>query len=167
MTQKMLRSLQTTNGDGTGEGAKTVLPSKAYAKVSMRLVPNQDSREIGELFTKHIRAIAPKSVKVKITNLHGGEPALTPTDSLAYKAASEAIHEAWGKYPVPMMEGGSIPIVALFKKELGIDSLLLGFGLAEDAIHSPDESFGLFNFYKGTETIMRFYKHFSEMFNKS
>ena len=154
-------------GGYTGEGAKTVLPSKAYAKVSMRLVPNQDSREIGELFTKHIQSIAPKSVKVKITNLHGGEPALTPTDSVAYKAASEAIREAWGKYPVPMMEGGSIPIVALFKKELGIDSLLLGFGLAEDAIHSPDESFGLFNFFKGTETIMRFYGHFSEMFRKA
>ena len=154
-------------GGYTGEGAKTVLPSKAYAKVSMRLVPNQDSREIGELFTKHIQSIAPKSVKMKITNLHGGEPALTPTDSVAYKAASEAIREAWGKYPVPMMEGGSIPIVALFKKELGIDSLLLGFGLAEDAIHSPDESFGLFNFFKGTETIMRFYGHFSEMFRKA
>ncbi|HLF35989.1 MAG TPA: M20/M25/M40 family metallo-hydrolase, partial [Cyclobacteriaceae bacterium] len=150
-------------GGYTGEGAKTIIPSKATAKISMRLVPNQSSKEIGKLFTKYILSTAPKSVRVKVTNLHGAEPAITPTDSVAYRAASEAFKEGWGKYPIPMLEGGSIPIVTLFKKELGADSLLLGFGLREDAIHSPNESYGLFNFFKGTETIVLFYKHFAEM----
>ncbi len=153
-------------GGYIGEGAKTVLPAKASAKISMRLVPNQESHEIEELFIDYLRKLAPKSVKVKVTGLHVREPARTPTDSVAYKAASEAFKEAWGKYPVPMMEGGSIPIVSLFKKELEIDSLLIGFGLAEDAIHSPNESYGLFNFFKGTETIILFYKYFSEMVKK-
>jgi acetylornithine deacetylase/succinyl-diaminopimelate desuccinylase-like protein len=154
-------------GGYTGEGAKTILPSKASAKVSMRLVPDQDSKEIARLFTSHILSIAPESVKVKVTNLHGGEPAMTPTDSVAYKAASEAFRESWGKYPLPMLEGGSIPVVSLFKKELGADSILLGFGLKEDAIHSPNESFGLFNFFRGTETIILFYKYFAAMKGKN
>ncbi|MEM8895610.1 MAG: dipeptidase [Bacteroidota bacterium] len=152
-------------GGYTGEGAKTVLPSKAYAKISMRLVPNQVSDEITQLFTKHFQSIAPKSVKVKVTPHHGGEPAVIPTDSLAYQAAKDAFEEAWGKEPIPMREGGSIPIVALFQKELGLDSMLLGFGLDEDAIHSPNESYGLFNYYKGIETITLFYKHFAARHN--
>ncbi len=150
-------------GGYTGEGAKTVLPSKANAKISMRLVPNQDSDEITELFERYFQSIAPKSVKVKVTPHHGGEPAVIPTGSIGYKAAEKAMAEAWGKDPIPMREGGSIPIVALFQKELGLDSILLGFGLDEDAIHSPNESYGLFNFYRGIETITHFYKHFAEM----
>lgn len=148
-------------GGYTGEGAKTVLPSKANAKISMRLVPNQSSDEITELFTKHFNAIAPDTVKVKVTPHHGGEAAVTPIDSVAYKAASEAFYEGWGKYPIPTMEGGSIPIVSLFDKILGLNTILFGFGLKEDAIHSPNESYGLFNFYKGIETIVLFYKHFA------
>jgi len=116
-------------GGYTGEGAKTVLPSKAYAKISMRLVPLQNNHEITELFTKHFELIAPKSVKVKVTALHGGEPAVTPTDSKAYAAASKAFEEVWGKTPIPTRDGGSIPIVSLFKKELGLDTVLMGFGL--------------------------------------
>jgi len=153
-------------GGYTGEGAKTVLPSKAYAKISMRLVPNQSSKKITELFTKHFEAIAPKSVKVKVRPHHGGEPAVTPTDSLAYKAASLAFEEAWGKTPVPMREGGSIPIVSLFEKELELKTVLLGFGLDEDAIHSPNESYQVFNYFKGIETISLFYKHFAELNKK-
>lgn len=148
-------------GGYTGEGAKTVLPSKAFAKISMRLVPNQVSDEITELFTSHFKSIAPKSVKVEVRPHHGGEPAVIPTDSVAYQAAKDAFTEAWGKEPIPMREGGSIPIVALFQKELGLDSMLMGFGLDEDAIHSPNESYGLFNYYKGIETITLFYKHFA------
>ncbi len=148
-------------GGYTGEGAKTVLPSKAYAKISMRLVPNQVSSEITDLFTEHFNKIAPKSVKVEVRPHHGGEPAVIPTDSLAYQAAKDAFIEAWDKEPIPMREGGSIPIVALFQEELGLDSMLLGFGLDEDAIHSPNESYGLFNYYKGIETITLFYKHFA------
>jgi acetylornithine deacetylase/succinyl-diaminopimelate desuccinylase-like protein len=150
-------------GGYMGEGAKTVLPSKAHAKISMRLVPDQKSAEITELFTKHIKAIAPKTVKVKVTPHHGGEAAVTPIDSIAYKAASEAFYEGWGKYPIPTMEGGSIPIVSLFDKILGLNTILFGFGLKEDAIHSPNESFGLFNFYKGIETIVLFYQHFARL----
>ncbi|MEQ9301647.1 MAG: dipeptidase [Cyclobacteriaceae bacterium] len=148
-------------GGYIGEGAKTVLPSKAFAKISMRLVPNQVSDEITELFTSHFKSIAPKSVKVEVRPHHGGEPAVIPTDSVAYQAAKDAFTEAWGKEPIPMREGGSIPIVALFQKELGLDSMLMGFGLDEDAIHSPNESYGLFNYYKGIETITLFYKHFA------
>ncbi|CAN0588422.1 unnamed protein product, partial [Laminaria digitata] len=144
-------------GGYTGEGAKTVLPSKAFAKISMRLVPSQVSDEITELFTSHFKSIAPKSVKVEVRPHHGGEPAVIPTDSVAYQAAKDAFTEAWGKEPIPMREGGSIPIVALFQKELGLDSMLMGFGLDEDAIHSPNESYGLFNYYKGIETINLYY----------
>lgn len=154
-------------GGYTGEGAKTVLPSKAHAKISMRLVPNQNSKEITRLFTEHFKSIAPKTVKVKITPHHGGEPAVTPTDSIAFQAASEAFREGWGKVPIPTMEGGSIPIVSLFDKILGLNTILLGFGLKEDAIHSPNESYGLFNFYKGIETIILFYKHFARLNGKN
>ena len=149
-------------GGYTGEGAKTVLPSKATAKISMRLVPNQSSKEITELFTKHIKSIAPKSVKVKVTAHHGGEPAVTSTTSTAYKAASNAFAEVWGKEPIPTREGGSIPIVSLFKQELGLDSVLMGFGLNSDAIHSPNEHYGIKNFLLGIETIVAFYKHFGK-----
>ncbi|MEM8568247.1 MAG: dipeptidase [Bacteroidota bacterium] len=148
-------------GGYTGEGAKTVLPSKAYAKISMRLVPHQVSEEITALFTNHFRSIAPKSVKVSVTPHHGGEPAVTPTDSKAYEAASKAFEEAWGKTPVPTRDGGSIPIVSLFKQELGSDTVLMGFGLDSDAIHSPNEHYGLFNYMKGIETITLFHKHFA------
>ncbi|MBL7843984.1 MAG: dipeptidase [Cyclobacteriaceae bacterium] len=149
-------------GGYTGEGAKTVLPSKAFAKISMRLVPNQSNEEITELFTKHFNAIAPKSVKVKVTALHGGQPAVTPTDSAAFKAASAAFQEVWGKKPIPTRDGGSIPIVALFKDELGLDTVLMGFGLDSDAIHSPNEHYGVKNFLLGIETIVAFYNHYSK-----
>ncbi|MEP2773733.1 MAG: dipeptidase [Fulvivirga sp.] len=148
-------------GGYIGEGAKTVLPSKANAKISMRLVPNQSSEEITKLFTEHFKKIAPDSVKVKVTPHHGGEPAVTPTDSVAYEAASAAFQEAWGKRPIPTRDGGSIPIVALFKEELGLDTLLMGFGLDSDAIHSPNEHYGVTNYIKGIETITLFYKHFA------
>jgi len=148
-------------GGYIGEGAKTVLPSKASAKISMRLVPNQDSQEIAELFSKHFLSIAPKSVKVKVIPHHGGQPAVTPTNSKAFKAASDAFVEVWGKTPIPTRDGGSIPIVSLFKKELGLDTVLMGFGLDSDAIHSPNEHYGVKNFLIGIETIVTFYKHFS------
>jgi acetylornithine deacetylase/succinyl-diaminopimelate desuccinylase-like protein len=149
-------------GGYTGEGAKTVLPSKAHAKISMRLVPNQVSSEITELFTKHFQKIAPSSVKVKVMAHHGGEPAVTPTDSVAFKAASKAFEEVWGKSPIPTRDGGSIPIVALFKRELGLDTVLMGFGLDSDAIHSPNEHYGVKNFLIGIETIVAFYKHYAK-----
>lgn len=149
-------------GGYTGEGAKTVLPSKAYAKISMRLVPNQNNQEITELFTRHFLSIAPKSVKVKVTPLHGGEAAVTPTDSEAFRAASAAFKEVFGKAPIPTRDGGSIPIVALFKKELGLDTVLMGFGFDSDAIHSPNEHYGVKNFLMGIETIVSFYKHYSK-----
>ena len=148
-------------GGYTGEGAKTVLPSKASAKISMRLVPNQDPDEVTHLFTEYFHKLAPGTVKVKVTPHHGGEPAMVSTKSLAYQAAARAVEEAWGKTPIPTREGGSIPIVALFQKVLGLDSLLMGFGLDEDAIHSPNESYGIFNYIKGIETITLFYKHFA------
>jgi acetylornithine deacetylase/succinyl-diaminopimelate desuccinylase-like protein len=150
-------------GGYTQPGAKTVLPSKAYAKISMRLVPNQHPEEINELFAKHFHSIAPKSVKVEVKFHHGGFPYVTPTDSLEYKAASMALEETFGKKPVPTRGGGSIPIVALFEKELGIKSILMGFGLDSDAIHSPNEHFGIFNFLKGIETIPLFYKHYTNL----
>ena len=149
-------------GGYTGEGAKTVLPSKAHAKISMRLVPNQISSEITELFTKHFQSIAPNYVKVKVMAHHGGEPAVTQTDSEAYKAASKAFEEVYGKTPIPTRDGGSIPIVALFKKELGLDTVLMGFGLDSDAIHSPNEHYGVNNFLTGIETIVAFYKHYAK-----
>ena len=148
-------------GGYTGEGAKTVLPSKASAKISMRLVPNQIHDEITDLFTKHFLSIAPKTVKVKVTAHHGGAPAVTPTDSKAFKAASKAFEDVWGKTPIPTRDGGSIPIVALFKKELGLDTVLMGFGLDSDAIHSPNEHFGIKNFLLGIETIVAFHRHYA------
>lgn len=150
-------------GGYTGEGAKTVLPSKAFAKFSMRLVPNQQSEKITKLFADYFTSIAPKSVKVVVKPHHGGEPVVTPTDSVAYKAASKAMEETFGKKPVPTRGGGSIPIVALFEKELGLKSVLMGFGLDSDLIHSPNEHYGIFNFLKGIETISRFYHHYAAM----
>ncbi|MHA6249818.1 dipeptidase [Pontibacter sp. CAU 1760] len=150
-------------GGYTGEGAKTVIASKAFAKISMRLVPDQSSEEITAKFQKHFESIAPKSVKVVVKPHHGGEPVVTPTDSVAYQAASKAYEEAFGVKPIPVRSGGSIPIVAMFKSELGLDSVLMGFGLDTDAIHSPNEHFGVFNYMKGIETIPLFYKHFAEM----
>ena len=149
-------------GGYTGPGAKTVLPSKAFAKISMRLVPNQKSDEITKLFKEHFESLAPESVKVKVTMHHGGEAAVVSTDSDAYRATSKAFEAAWGKTPIPTREGGSIPIVAFFQKELKTDPILMGFGLDSDAIHSPNESYGLFNFFKGIETISYFYQFFSE-----
>ncbi|MDP3469778.1 MAG: dipeptidase [Daejeonella sp.] len=149
-------------GGYIGEGAKTVLPSKAFAKISMRLVPNQQSDKITKLFKDHFESIAPKSVKVKVTPHHGGEPVVTPTDSIAYKAAQKAILESFGKEPIPTRGGGSIPIVALFEKELGIKTVLMGFGLDSDNLHSPNEKFDIANFYKGIETIPLFHKYFAE-----
>lgn len=153
-------------GGYTGEGAKTVLPSKAFAKISMRLVPGQNSEKTAQLFTKHFTSIAPKSVKVKVTTHHGGEPVLTPTDSIAFKAASKAMEETFGKKPIPTRGGGSIPIVALFESVLGLKSVLMGFGLDTDAIHSPNEHFGVFNYFKGIETIPLFFKNYAEMSRK-
>ncbi|MFZ9503608.1 MAG: dipeptidase [Cyclobacteriaceae bacterium] len=149
-------------GGYTGEGAKTVLPAKASAKISMRLVPNQHPDEITELFTRHFKAIAPSTVRVKVTAHHGGEAAVTPTDSKAFLAASAAFEEVWGKKPIPTRDGGSIPIVALFKRELGLDTVLMGFGLDTDALHSPNEHYGIQNFLIGIETIVGFYKHFGK-----
>jgi acetylornithine deacetylase/succinyl-diaminopimelate desuccinylase-like protein len=150
-------------GGYTGAGAKTVLPAKAYAKISMRLVPDQDNVEITKLFTRHFLDLAPSGVRVKVTPHHGGQPAVTKTNSMAYQAASMAFKEAWGKEPIPTRDGGSIHIVALFKEVLKTNVVLLGFGLASDAIHSPNEHFGLYNYYKGIETIALFYKHFASL----
>lgn len=147
-------------GGYTGEGAKTVIASKAHAKISMRLVPNQHPDTITALFTKHFQAIAPASVSVKVMPHHGGVPVVVSTETKAYRAASKAFEKTWNKKPIPSREGGSIPIVALFKNELGVDSLLMGFGLDEDAIHSPNESYGVFNFFQGIKTIVEFYKEY-------
>lgn len=150
-------------GGYTGEGSKTVLPSKAFAKISMRLVPNQSSEKITKLFSDHFKKIAPKSVKVEVRPHHGGEPVVTPTDSVAFKAASKAMETTFGKKPIPTRGGGSIPIVALFEKELGLKSVLMGFGLDSDLIHSPNENYGIFNYMKGIETIPLFFKNYAEM----
>jgi acetylornithine deacetylase/succinyl-diaminopimelate desuccinylase-like protein len=152
-------------GGYTGEGAKTVIASKAFAKISMRLVPDQDPEEITNLFKNHFESIAPNAVKVVVKPHHGGEAAVTPIDSIGYKAASMAYEKAFGKKPIPVRSGGSIPIVAMFEKELGLKTILMGFGLDSDAIHSPNEHFGLFNFYKGIETIPYFYHYFTELNN--
>lgn len=149
-------------GGYIGEGAKTVIASKAYAKISMRLVPNQDWEEITELFKIHFENIAPKGVKVKVTPHHGGQGYVTPIDSLGYKAASKAYEKTFGKTPIPQRSGGSIPIVSLFEKELKSKTILMGFGLDSDAIHSPNEHFGVWNYLKGIETIPWFYKYFTE-----
>jgi acetylornithine deacetylase/succinyl-diaminopimelate desuccinylase-like protein len=150
-------------GGYTGEGAKTVLPSKASAKISMRLVPHQTSDEISALFQKHFESIAPAGVTVKVTAHHGGEPVVTPTDSIAYKAAAKAIQTSFGKDPIPTRGGGSIPIVALFESTLGLKTVLMGFGLDNDNIHSPNEKYDVANYYKGIETIPYFHKYFAEM----
>jgi len=148
-------------GGYTGEGAKTVIASKAHAKISMRLVPHQTSDEITQLFQRHFESIAPAGVTVTIKPHHGGEPVVTPTDSVAYKAAADAMETTFGKRPIPTRGGGSIPIVAMFKNELGLDTVLLGFGLDSDAIHSPNEHYGVFNFLKGIETIPHFYRNYA------
>jgi acetylornithine deacetylase/succinyl-diaminopimelate desuccinylase-like protein len=150
-------------GGYTGEGAKTVLPSKAFAKISMRLVPNQHPENISELFAKHFEAIAPPSVNVKVTAHHGGHPVVTPTNSIEYKAAERAMETTYGKKPIPTRGGGSIPIIALFESILGLKSVLMGFGLDSDALHSPNEHYGLVNFYKGIETIPYFCTYYAEM----
>ena len=150
-------------GGYIGEGAKTVIASKAYAKISMRLVPDQDPDEITKLFKNYFESIAPEGVRVKVKPHHGGQPAVTPIDSAGYKAASKAMEQTFGKRPIPLRSGGSIPIVSLFEKELGVKTVLMGFGLDSDAIHSPNEHYGLFNFYKGIETIPYFYKYFAEL----
>lgn len=149
-------------GGYTLEGTKTIIPSKAYAKISMRLVPDQNWKKIAELFEAHFRNIAPKCVKVDVKALHGGQPYVSPTDLKAYKAAEAAIVDTFGKRPLPFYSGGSIPIVSGFENILGMKSILIGFGLGKDAIHSPNESYGLDQFYKGIDTIIRFYKHFAE-----
>jgi acetylornithine deacetylase/succinyl-diaminopimelate desuccinylase-like protein len=149
-------------GGYTGEGAKTVIASKAFAKISMRLVPDQDPEEITKLFQDHFEKIAPNSVRVKVLPHHGGEPVVTPTGSFAYDAAARAYEKTFGKRPIPVRSGGSIPIIAMFEKELGLKTILMGFGLDSDAIHSPNEHYGLFNFYKGIETIPYFFKNFSQ-----
>ena len=150
-------------GGYIGEGAKTVLPSKAYAKISARLVPNQTSGKITEILINHLQKIAPANVTVKATLHHGGEPYMTPIDSIAYKAAAKAMETTFGKTPIPVRGGGSIPICALFEKELGIKIVFMGFGLDSDNLHSPNEKFNIDNFYKGIETIPYFHKYFSEM----
>jgi len=152
-------------GGYTAEGAKTVIASKAYAKISMRLVPHQSSEEITEKFTKHFQKIAPPTVRVKVTPHHGGEPVVIPTDSVAYRAASKAYETTFNRKPVPVRGGGSIPIVAMFKDKLGLDSIMMGFGLDSDAIHSPNEHFGVFNYLKGIETIPYFYQNLRKMWS--
>lgn len=150
-------------GGYTGEGAKTVLPSKAFAKISARLVPNQNSDKITELLINHLKKIAPPTVSLKATLHHGGEPYMTPVDSKAYKAAAAAIKDTFGKDPIPVRGGGSIPICSLFEEELGVKIVFMGFGLDSDNLHSPNEKFNLDNYYKGIETIPHFHKHFAEM----
>lgn len=149
-------------GGYTGEGSKTVLPSKATAKISARLVPNQSSQKITGLLLEHFKKIAPPSVSVKVMEHHGGEPYLTPIDSKAYQAAAKAIEKTFGKSPVPVRGGGSIPICSLFEKELGIKIVFMGFGLDSDNLHSPNEKYDIFNFYKGIETIPFFHQYFAE-----
>ncbi|MBU6158074.1 MAG: dipeptidase [Bacteroidetes bacterium] len=149
-------------GGYTGEGAKTVLPSKAYAKISARLVPNQSSEDITRKLLHYFESIAPAGVTVKATEHHGGEPYMTPIDSKAYRAAAAAIQESFGKAPVPVRGGGSIPICALFEKELGVKIVFMGFGLDSDNLHSPNEKYDLFNYYKGIDTIPLFHQHFAK-----
>ena len=150
-------------GGYTGEGAKTVIASKAYAKISMRLVPHQDHHEITPLFKTHFESIAPKGVRVKVTPHHGGQGYVTPIDNIGYQAASKAYFDTFGKNPIPQRGGGSIPIVALFEETLKSKTILMGFGLNSDAIHSPNEHYGVFNYLKGIETIPLFYKYFVDL----
>ena len=149
-------------GGYTGEGAKTIIPAVARAKISMRLVPNQQSAKIDKIFARHFKSIAPEGVNVTVKSLHGGESYLSPLDSKAYSAASNALKKTFGKVPVPVRSGGSIPVVSDFEQVLGVKSILIGFGLETDAIHSPDENFPLFNFFRGIETIPWFYKYYQE-----
>ena len=153
-------------GGYTGEGAKTVIASKAFAKISMRLVPNQDWKEITELFKNHFESIAPSSVNIKVIPHHGGQGYVTPIDNIAYKAASKAYETSFGKTPIPQRSGGSIPIVALFEQELKSKTILMGFGLDSDAIHSPNEHFGIWNYLKGIETIPYFYENFTKLYQQ-
>ncbi|MEA3477713.1 MAG: dipeptidase [Bacteroidota bacterium] len=150
-------------GGYTGEGAKTVIPSKAHAKISMRLVPNQDNEKITKLFEDHFKAIAPSYVTVEVKALHGGQAYVSPTKMDAYKAAELAYTDVYNRKPVPVRSGGSIPIIATFEDILGLKSILMGFGLESDAIHSPNENFPLAQFFNGIETIPHFYKHFAEL----
>ena len=152
-------------GGYTGEGAKTVIASKAHAKISMRLVPGQDWEVISDLFEKHFNNIAPESVSIEIIKHHGGQAYVTPTDNIGYQAAHKAYTETFGIEPIPQKGGGSIPIVPLFEEVLGTKSVLMGFGLDSDAIHSPNEHFGLFNFFKGIETLPLFYKNYAALYN--
>ena len=164
-----IRPTLDVNGIWSGyiaEGTKTVLPSRASAKISMRLVPNQDYKKIGELFKKHFMAIAPNYVKVKVEALHGGQAYVSPIDTIGYRAASKAMETVFGKKPVPVRSGGSIPIIPKFEEILGVKSILMGFGLETDACHSPNENFPLANFYKGIETIPYFYRYFAEMWKR-
>lgn len=153
-------------GGYIGEGAKTVLPSKAYAKISMRLVPGQTSENITKLFQQHFESIAPEGVTVKVTPHHGGEAVVCPTDSIFYQAAHNAMHSTFGIEPIPQRGGGSIPIVSLFEDILGLKTVLMGFGLDIDALHSPNESYGVFNYFKGIETIPLFYQNLAELSKK-
>ena len=152
-------------GGYTEEGAKTVLPSKANAKISMRLVPGQNWKRINKLFTDHILNIAPETVSVKVTEHHGGQPYVAPTNTIGFKAASMAYKDVFNLNPIPTRDGGSIPIIALFEQELDSKTILMGFGLDTDAIHSPNEHFGVSNFFNGIETITKFYFHFVKLFN--
>ncbi len=152
-------------GGYTGEGSKTVLPSKATAKISARLVPNQSSEKTTAILLDYFKSIAPEGVTVKVMEHHGGEPYMTPIDSNAYKAAAAAIKDTFGKDPIPVRGGGSIPICSLFEKELGIKIVFMGFGLDSDNLHSPNEKYDLFNFYKGIETIPYFHSHFAKLSN--
>ncbi|MCJ7466372.1 MAG: dipeptidase [Maribacter sp.] len=154
-------------GGYIGQGAKTVIASKAHAKISMRLVPNQDWKEITQRFKAHFEKMAPKGVTVKVIPHHGGQAYVTPIDTIGYQAASKAMETTFGKTPIPMRRGGSIPIVSLFEKELGSKSILMGFGLDSDAIHSPNEHFGVWNYLKGIETIPYFYSYFTQLTNTS
>jgi len=149
-------------GGYTGEGAKTVLPSKAYAKISTRLVPDQDHEKIAGMFEDYFTGIAPKSVKVKVESLHGGQAYVCPIDLPAYKAAEKALEQIFNRIPIPVRSGGSIPIISTFEEKLGIKSLLMGFGLESDAIHSPNENYPLNNFYTGIEAITLFYHYFAQ-----
>jgi acetylornithine deacetylase/succinyl-diaminopimelate desuccinylase-like protein len=154
-------------GGFTGEGAKTVLPAKASAKISMRLVPNQSADKISKLFEKHVRRIAPKTVSLDIRYLHGGEPAITPIDSPGVQAAAAALRKGFGKKPLYQREGGSIPIVVQFKQLLGLDTVLLGFGLPDENAHAPDEHLSLENFFGGIRTVVHFYKELPNYLNKT
>ena len=153
-------------GGYIGEGAKTVIASKAHAKISMRLVPDQEWNEISDLFINYFTSLAPEGVTVDVLKHHGGYAYVTPTDTIGYQAAHMAYHDTFGITPIPSRGGGSIPIVPMFEKELGVKSILMGFGLDSDAIHSPNEHYGLFNFFKGIETIPRFYHHYIALFNR-